>query len=342
MTSMDKPGALLPRLVTTVLAAGLMALAGAGCAIHTDRRPQPQVAVPLIDEARLAAAQERWEDALQAYERGLFLDPGRAVAVHAEHARVLCAVHREDDAHELLTRGLSLHPNDPSLLALRAELSGRLGFHRAAERDLEILTKLEPLDAPHWRNLGAVRLHLDLPRSSLMPLRRACELEPSHLEGRFLLGRALTEAGECDEAAETIRTCILRSGGAQHAPGVWLKAGAEAVARGATTLAAPDLLREALEWVEVLMSRAPGNSSLFRTAGMLFDRAGDPGAAIAAFERAVELEPRDAASSDRLLQLYLRNGNPLKAIALAQRALELGPDEVRRGKLLALVERAPQ
>jgi len=339
---MNKPGANLPRLVTAILAAGLVALAGAGCAIRVDRRPQPEVAVPLLDEARLASAEERWEDALQAYERGLFLDPGRAAAVYAEHVRALCAVHREDDAHELLTRGLSLHPNDLSLLALRAELSGRLGFHRAAERDLENLTKLEPLEASHWRNLGAVRLQLDLPRASLAPLRRACELDPSHLEGRFLLGRALAEAGECAEAVAMIRTCITRSGGAQQAPGVWLKLGAETVAQSAATLVTPDQNREALEWVEVLQSRAPGNSSLFRTAGMLFDRAGETAAAIVAFERAVEFQPRDASSLDRLLQLYLRNGNPLKAIALAQRALELGPDEARRGKLLALVEHAPR
>jgi tetratricopeptide (TPR) repeat protein len=339
--SIDKQGANLPRLVTTVLAAALFALAGAACAIHTDRLPQPGAADSLLDEARLAAGQNRWEDALRAYERGLFLDPGRPAEIHAEHAQVLCASHREDDAHQLLTRGLALHPNHPSLLAMRAELSGRLGFHRAAEHDLETLTKLEPLHAPHWRCLGAVRLQLDLPRKALAPLRRACDSDPSHLEGRFLLGRALAEAGECAEAAETIRACIDQGGGAHEAPGVWLRAGAEAVAHGAPSAATTDLTREALDWVSELRLRAPGNPELFRIAGMLYDRAGDSIAATTALEQAVELDARDAGSLDRLLQLYLRNGNSLKAIALAQRALELDPDEVRRGKLLALVARAP-
>lgn len=329
------------RWATALLAAVLFALATSSCAIHGDRRAASTVEDELLASAREARALAHWDEALTNYERALFLEPGQPAAVYLECAQVLCARHREDDAHELVSRGLSMHPGDVALLAARAELARRLGFHRAAERDLERLTVIAPSDAAYWRDLGATRLALDLPRAAAAPLRRAVELEPTCLEGRMLLAGALAQSDDALGAARMIRTCIDDAGGAAQAPGSWLLSGAEVCAQPNVGRADPELLRAALDWTAALVSRDPKSAAAYRGAGLLYELAGDVPAAILAFERSSALDPGDLCSWHHLVRLHTRVGNVAKAVSSARHALELERDQQRRDELLALVARAP-
>jgi tetratricopeptide (TPR) repeat protein len=330
------------RRATALSSALLLALAAPGCAIHGDRRAAATVEDGLLLAAREARADARWDDALAGYERVLFLEPGQPASVYLEYARVLCARHREDDAHELVSRGLSLHPEDIALLAERAELAQRLGFHRAAERDLEQLASIAPNEAAHWRSLGAARLALDLPRAATEPLRRSVGLEPNCREGRMLLADALAQSDDPIGAARLIRECIDDSGGAEQAPGAWLLSGAEVCGRPGVANAEPALARAALEWTAVLVRRDPQNATAFRLAGTLFEVTGDAAAATIAFERASVLDPSDLYSLHHLLRLHTNAGNVARVVSIARHALEFERDQQRRSELLALVARAPR
>ncbi|TAJ17584.1 MAG: hypothetical protein EPO68_09250 [Planctomycetota bacterium] len=339
---MARPETNWQRCATALLSATLFALASAGCAIHGDRRAAATVEDELLFAARDARADARWDDALAGYERVLFLQPGQPAAVYLECARVLCARHREDDAHELVSRGLSMHPGDVALLAERAELAQRLGFHRAAERDLERLTSIAPNDAAHWRGLGATRLALDLPRAATEPLRRSVELDPNCFEGRMLLAGARAQSDDPLGAARLIQACIDDAGGAEQAPGAWLLSGAEVCAQPCVANAEPELARAALEWTAVLVRRDPHSAVAFRLAGMLHELAGAAPAATIAFERASVLDPGDLCSLHHLVRLHTRAGEVAKAVSIARHALELERNQQRRNELLALVARAPQ
>lgn len=330
------------RCATALASAVLFALASSGCAIHGDRAAGGALEDQLLFAARDARSDARWEDALTGYERVLFLQPGQPAVVYLEYAQVLCARHREDDAHELVSRGLSMHPDDIALLAERAELAQRLGFHRAAARDLERLTSIAPGEAAHWRSLGATRLALDLPRAATEPLRRAVELEPTCLEGRMLLADALAQSDDPIGAARLIRECVDSAGGPAQAPGAWLVTGAEVCAQARLASADPELAQTALAWADALAERDPRNAVAFRLAGLLYESTGNARSALRAFERASELDADDLCSLHHLVRLHANSGDLVRAASIARHALELERDQQRRSELMALVARAPR
>jgi tetratricopeptide (TPR) repeat protein len=325
-----------------LIASALFVLACAGCSIHGDVRPKGPVDLGPLDGARTARAAGQWDSAVDGYQRALFQDPGIEAAVYLEAAQTLCAAHHEDDAHELLSRGLSHHPDEPVLLAERACLSMRLGFHRAAERDLEALVRMRPADAEHWMRLGQVRLELDLPRAACAPLQRAVELEPSCIEARRLLAHALGASDAPLRGAALMRECVQQSGGVGGAPGAWLLEGARLHARADVVAADPDGAREVRAWLVELRARDPRNAASCRLAGCLSELFGEPRRAIDEFEAAVVLDPTDLCSLHHLVQLHIRGGELPKAVAAAKQALELERDKGRRSELMQLVARGPQ
>lgn len=87
----------------------------------------------------------------------------------------------------------------------------RQHLKRAREAESAFLAALtqEPSNYAAWFNLGSVRLgDLADPDGAVQALRHAIEIKPRDLSAHYMLGTALAEAGEVEEAKSIYQTCL--------------------------------------------------------------------------------------------------------------------------------------
>jgi tetratricopeptide (TPR) repeat protein len=165
-------------------------------------------AMPASGEARWLMADvyeqlERWTDAIQALEDATMLPmlAGRGPL----YWRLGNSWLRQQD-FEGVTRALAMHARlDPNDFVVRRELG--LAYTRLADRDRALmeLAMADLLGAEDPEVLAAIgQVHLESGHLALSeaPARRAIELDPNHVRGRYVLGTALLRLGRVREGAE--------------------------------------------------------------------------------------------------------------------------------------------
>ncbi len=108
---------------------------------------------------------------------------------------------RSEAAVAVLNEALAASPRASSLLEVRGALYAKLGFRRAAERDLQVATWIAPNNARSWCGLGQIRQELGLPRSALEALERSRDLGLVCPRIDRSAARALRRLGRRGEAA---------------------------------------------------------------------------------------------------------------------------------------------
>ena len=206
----------------------------------------------------------------------------------AERARlcaVLAAHHRDDrgdldEAARWLEEAVAALPGDPGAAAELADVRLAAGDLASAERLLELAADAEGVPAREaarrWHRLAVVRERLGRRPESLVAERRAQHADPSYLPAALVLPRLLSDAGAGDEALAAFRALL-----AHHAP--------------------------ALTPGEVAAAHAES--------GVLEERAGRPGRAMASYAAALEADPDDARTRERLAALLEAQGDVRGALA---------------------------
>lgn len=181
--------------------------------------------------------------------------------------------------------------------------------------------------APH-QALGRVCMHLRNPECAIAALNAALKLDPDDVASYHLLGEAYSALGRVDEAVRAFHQALERcpDDAAQHAA-----IGAALVDLGAHAEAIPVLQRA--------RALAPKDARLCSTLSRAYSALGDADAALEAARAAVEIAPESAPYHVALGELLAESDAPNAAVAWTI-ALQLNPnDAATRQRLIDLCER---
>ena len=326
---------------------------GGGAAPGTTRLPgvpiglQPAVATLVSEHDR--AARSRPEDAEAAGTLGLVYE----------------ANHRLEEAHECYRRAFDLAPDNPRWLARAAYALERLGeIPRAVElldrhaagfaqdARLQVLwggLLLEVADLPRARTaftsaraadaanveallgLGAVALRQGQAEEAARHLEQALTLDPDYASLHYQLGLAYRALGRIDEALPELEK---GEGAKRRAYGDELDARIAAYGMG---------LQEQLEKVTGMLSTGRPQQAMPILQKLLAHHADDVhvqvnlgvahlqmrrlDAALAALQRAEEIDPNEPTVPTNLALCLLEMGRPQEARAAAERAVRLSPND---------------
>jgi len=238
-----------------------------------------------------------------------------------------------EEAIAILDAGLARFRNDADLLEFRGDLLAGGGFHRAAERDYQRSLEIDPERARVWRNLGKIRLTLDLPASAHLALRQCDSLDPDDRETLLLLARAVAQSGQAESAWSYYERALEASTALPEEllEGVRFSVRARSWERDA------DRATTVHEWVNRARAIEPESACVHLVRGLLLDAEGKLENAAAAYAEALERNPASLAAATNLAVLRLRQGDGEGARAAAEAALKLESDSTRRQLLERII-----
>ncbi len=332
-----------------------------GCGAGAPQPPLPdrldQVSEPVAELVQEAAEAVRtapgdaqaWARLAQVYEANLLTSYAETcyrelLALEPESAQwwhrlavVQAATGAHREALQSMRRSLDLLAYPPSYWKLGTWLleDGELEAARAV---FEEATRKSPRYPGGWAGLARVHLQSDRPEEAIRAIQTVLRSQPDPY-ARQLLGAAYrqsgrTEAPEAQAAWDTSREPSW--------PDPWQAQCqshvAESPLRRARRLQAAGRPEEA---VEVLEAVAAGGPDAVRALSILADvhyKEGDTARALAAFERILELEPRNTWTWINISRIHQNAGDLPRAIETLDRAIRLHPDygtlHATKGQLL--------
>jgi superkiller protein 3 len=350
------------RLIALALA-GVLAAAAAAPAAGQRPRPAP-LPEPVMDgvepevrrqlESRRAEAEslaaEPDADAGELAQRygtlgGLYLVYGFTVAAepalgnaralspddfrwHYLLASLLQATGRQEAAIEAYRRALELEPSYPAALIRFGEALLDLARPAEAAEVFERAIAGRPSAAGHFGRGRAAAATGDW-QGAVEHYERALELQPSASAVRYPLGLAYRELGRLDRA----RGLLAGHGPVEPTFPDPVMAGLRGLAtgssihfaRGRNALGEADLETAVAEF-ERALEIDPGNAAVRRALGLALLRAGDPARAAEQYREATRADPASALNHKDLSRALLEAGRWEEAAAAAQRAVELAPE----------------
>ncbi len=234
-----------------------------------------------------------------------------------------------EDAWDLLRKGdrpqairvlqqiVQQHPADADARLLLGSIWMEDGRRDESIAQLTEAVRLRPQSAEAQNALGEAYSAFDDPQSARGPFERAVALDPKLAVAQANLGAALLQLGQPDAAAPHLDRAIALIGKQPDAAySLYLRAKI-LTEGGQTEKAAADLAQA----VALRTDFAEAWSDLGEARKTLRDDAG----ALAAFERAVQLNPADAVAQYRLASELLVQSKPHDAVPHFQEAVRLSP-----------------
>ena len=120
-------------------------------------------------------------------------------------ASALARQGRNQQALDVATEALAETDSSLQLSRLRGFLAQTLGQFETAVRAYERVVAADPFDWESWNNLGNARRGAGDLDGGIAALKQAIEINPAVAPARFNLATALIEAGQFEEAEETLR-----------------------------------------------------------------------------------------------------------------------------------------
>ena len=273
----------------------------------------------LQNTAELLRKQQQYEAAVEAYQTVLERDRRYALA-YAGMGDALFNLQRYEAAVASLTQALTLQPLLPmagAMEVLMGRASRELGRLEAAEGHFRRAMELDPSDATPVLDLAGLRAMQQRHEEADELLRRARELRPHDPATLQNVAEALRKQERYEEALAAYRAVLeIDADYALAYAGM-----GDALFR----LELYDEALEALAQAATLQPDLPMAGSLHRLMGRAALELGRP-EAVDHFERAVQLDPRDAEALDRLALLRFREQNYEAAFGLYRSLLEINPD----------------
>ena len=276
----------------------------------------------LQNTAELLRKQEQYEAAVEAYQTVLERDRRYALA-YAGMGDALFNLQRYEEALASLTQALVLQPGLPMAGAMEV-LMGRsareMGRLDAAEEHFLRAMQLDPDDATPVLDLAGLRARQQRGEEADELLRRARELRPHDPATLQNVAEALRKQERYEEALPAYRA-VLELDAEYALAHAGMGDALFRLERYAEAL-------EALARAATLQPDLPMAGSLHRLMGRAAQELGRPEAADH-FERAVQLDPRDAEALDRLAMLRFGEQNYEAAFGLYQSLIEVNPDNAQ-------------
>lgn len=189
--------------------------------------------------------------------------------------------------------------------ALEGDVEGALGELR------QILSEA-PEDETAWLTLGMVYSSAGRWREASEALARAVELDGDVLAARLAFARALEKSGKIDDAAfQLLKAERLAPGD----PRPLKELGAVFYRKG--------LYDKSVQFLTRARALAPADARVWYALGLTQEARRDPGAAIAAYREAVQLDPKFADAKKTLADVLASMGEHEQAIAVLDDLLRL-------------------
>ena len=237
----------------------------------------PSQAARLLDAGLALGRAGHGEEAVAALRQALKIDPGRPRAWQAL-GDLLSAAGDLRGADEAYAWQVRTSVRDPQLLAAAAAMSdGRLPDAEAA---LRARLRREPTDVAAIRMLAEIAGRLGRDDDGIKLLQRALELSPSFHAARQNLALLLNRAERPTEALDQVDRLLASDAGNPSYRNL-----------RAVVLCKIGDYAPAIAIYEALLQEFPRRPHLWHSQGHALKTAGQPGRAIAAYRKAIELEP---------------------------------------------------
>jgi cellulose synthase operon protein C len=294
--------------------------------------------------ARLALAAGATDEARRLVELAAEAAP-TALAPRLLLAQFALAAKDISAAQAALAAARSIDEGHPDVATLSAQVALEQGQIDVAMVELQKAANVKPESAERWHRLGRLQLGKDN-AAARVSLRRAVGLEPNNAEARFDLGQVERALGNASAArllgrelqadfpemnlGYLLEADLLAASG-EHAAAAQVLERAydrrpnfEMAARafrarqmaGAADPAAP---------LDRWLASTPDDARAWLLLAQAQQGAGQPDAALAAYDKVIALEPRNTVALNNAAWLYYEAGND-RALDYAQRAYEQAPD----------------
>ncbi len=240
-------------------------------------------------------------------------DPGNEAVLRAV-AEDLLATKKGDLALARVDAALASHPDTSSLLDLRAAVLARAGKVAEASAAFEKAIAADPKNVRALMGLAALEAANGNTARAVELLDRAAGLGPPDGPARYLAAQLLLAQGRTAEAEERLREVVEKSpaNGAARNDLAWLLA-----SRGADLDTALSLAEQA--------RRAAPTADVIDTLGFVQMKRGEAATAVALFEEALALRPKDPTIRYHLGLALAQTGDRERALATLREALDAGP-----------------
>lgn len=212
-------------------------------------------------------------------------------------------------------RAISLEPDNPSFYYALGYSLAQTGDNDNAIRAYYRATKLAPLELKYHQALAVVLLRDQDYSSAIAVYQRILALNPEDVTAQENLLTLLINQGRTDEAREFLASTNLNL--SQH-----LDLQLQLVA----VLLHKKQLEVAIETLEDIEQRHRDNPQFQVELGKVWQRINRYDAALAAYTRALELQPRFIEAEAHVGDLLLLQQNYLEAIVVYRRLIEFEPD----------------
>jgi tetratricopeptide (TPR) repeat protein len=247
------------------------------------------------------------------------------------------------EALQVWMEGLRAHPSDTRLYGLISEGYGRLGDYSNQRAWLERWVATGRGTAPDYFGLGSLLLASD-PSRARRELARAASMNVSYKSAVDTLNAALDLAAKEPDASR--RLVALGRGLALVQD--WSLAeqafddATRADSRNAEAWAwlgearQQQLGKDGKPALDTALSLDPGSTLVHSLRGLYWKRQGQYAAALAEYQAAAKLEPKNPECQAALGEAYALKGDLISALAAYQQATALAPDNAIYWRLLAL------
>ena len=225
-----------------------------------------------------------------------------------------------DKVIEDSSKVINLNSQDWNYYALH-ELRGRAYLEKKlfkeAIADFTVAVKVDP-GAQTYNYLGFARFENNEFDSAIADFNKAIEFAPRSAKSYLGRGLALTSKGDYDNAILDIKKVLDIDPTAEDVCRTCLLAVFEKA----------DRIDEALAFLDTLLKADPQNSEIYHDRAYFWQKKADFRRAIADYEKAIELNPKDSDSYNSLAWILAtcpdeRYHNGMRAIKLAKKAVQL-------------------
>ena len=267
--------------------------------------------------AVLRYRQSRFEDAITRFNQVLELDP-QHLPTHHNLALVHTSQRHFDKAEEILKRALQLAPDNKDVLVALAKTYMQAGRHGAAAETYERAIVIVPNDANSHHNLGRALGQQGRTSEAILVYRRSLALQPDSPDINYSLGNALLQIGKINEAVVMLNKSISIKANfppahyslAQAYQRMGLIDKADGEFEIFRSLNAGVDSRKELTRYEWIARENPDNAISQFNLGVAFTERGRHNDALAAYQKAVALDPEDSRANYHLALTWFELRKP--------------------------------
>lgn len=289
----------------------------------------PLVLPPIFRDALLAKASVlnelgRYDDAYRLLQRAVELDPDNPV-IYAELGMTQSWRDNLEQARQAYARALALQPDNPLFLRALSHIAVIQEDYPAASLFAQRALDFEPESLESLHHLAYAEYRQDNIEGAVTALQRAVQLDPADLESALRLAGTLREAGRIREAI----TCM--SGFLQHDV-----QDPEALGLMTDLLQQDGTAPELLPHAQRLLARNPRDPLALELLAWGHFQHGQEDDALQVLRRLVSVEPMQGYHHFKIGMVYQTMGQIVPAMAAFLRAIALNPEsEVGRMALEA-------